>query len=83
MKKPDQPLISIIMPTFNVGPYIDQCLGSIDAQTYPNIELIIVDDRSDDGTFEKCQAYASSHSNVRIFSTSNKGSGCAAARNIG
>ena len=82
MKDQEQSLISIILPVFNVGPYINQCLASIEAQTYPNLE-IIVDDGSDDGTYEKCQAYASSHSNVRIFSTSNKGSGCATARNIG
>ncbi len=78
-----QPLISIILPTFNVEPYIDQCLSSIETQTYPNLELIIVDDGSDDGTYEKCQAYATSHHYVKLLSTPNKGSGCATARNIG
>ena len=83
MNSLSQPLISIILPTYNVGPYIEQCLSSIATQSYTNLELILIDDGSDDGTFEKCQAYAKDHPNTKLLSTPHKGSGCAVARNMG
>ncbi len=43
------PLISIIVPVYNVKPYLEKCLASIAAQTYPNKEVILVDDASTDG----------------------------------
>ncbi len=42
------PLISIIVPVYNVKPYLEKCLASIAAQTYPNKEVILVDDASTD-----------------------------------
>lgn len=40
------PMISIIVPVYNVEPYLEKCLASIAAQTYLNLEVIIVDDAS-------------------------------------
>ena len=48
------PLISIIVPVYNVKPYLEKCLASIAAQTYPNKEVILVDDASTDGGGRLC-----------------------------
>ncbi len=47
-----RPLVSIIIPTFNRLNWIPTCLDSIKAQTYPNIETLVIDDGSTDGTVE-------------------------------
>lgn len=48
------PLISVIVPVYNVAPYIRRCLDSIAAQTYPALEIIAVDDASTDGSGQLC-----------------------------
>lgn len=58
-------LVSIILPTYNGRRYIKQTIESCLNQTYTNLELIIVDDGSTDGTGEIIQKYAESHNNVR------------------
>ena len=61
------PLISILIPVYNrvnlIGPSIESAL----AQTYSNFEIIIVDNASTDGTWEKCRTYAQNNSRIRIF----------------
>ena len=52
-----QPLVSIIIPCYNHEAFLDDCLGSILAQTYPNIELLICDDCSPDNSYEKIMSY--------------------------
>ncbi len=52
-----QPLVSIIVPCYNHEDFLDDCLGSILAQTYPNIELLICDDCSPDNSYEKILSY--------------------------
>lgn len=53
------PLVSVIIPSFNRVDYIDQSIRCVLDQTYPNIELIVVDDGSCDGTFDKIKSYGS------------------------
>lgn len=52
-----KPLVSIIIPCYNHEAFLDDCLGSILAQTYPNIELLICDDCSPDNSYEKIMSY--------------------------
>ena len=52
------PLVSIILPTKNVAGFVKNCLNSIKAQSYPNIELIIVDNYSTDGTYQLAKEYS-------------------------
>ncbi len=67
------PLISTIVPVFNVGSYIDQCIKSILAQSFSDFELIIVDDGSTDNTYDICKSYADKDSRIKIYSQENHG----------
>jgi uncharacterized membrane protein/GT2 family glycosyltransferase len=48
----DRPLVSVIIPTYNSASTLERCLESVQAQTYPNVEILVVDNYSDDGTGE-------------------------------
>ena len=75
------PLVSIIMPVYNVQDYIAYSIDSVLQQTFTDFELILVDDGSTDASHSICQAVADINSRVRIFWQQNKG--LAAARNTG
>lgn len=75
-----EPLVSIIVPAYNVEKYIACCLDSILQQTYNNIEIIIVNDGSTDGTLHFIQQYIN-YSNVKIVNQENVG--LSGARNTG
>lgn len=77
----DQPLVSIIIPVYNVSAYLSQCLDSVLAQTYQNLEIIVIDDGSTDGCGNICDSYTHKDKRVHIFHTENNG--LATARNIG
>ena len=80
--KQDFPLISVIVPVYNVKPYLAKCLDSLLSQTYPNMEVIVVDDASTDGGGAVCDAFAAKDSRLRVLHlTAN--SGLSAARNQG
>ena len=74
-----EPLISIIIPVYNVGDLLDKCFKSIDAQNYKNLEIIIVDDGSTDNSGKICDIYAGQKENVKVFHKEN--GGVSAARN--
>ncbi len=61
------PLVSIVLATYNGEPYLREQLDSILAQTYPNIEVIAVDDRSTDNTVNILQEYADNYPNIKVF----------------
>ena len=74
-------LISIIIPVYNQEDYLDSCLKSIFNQTYPNIELILVNDGSTDKSLEIMEKYHKEHKNMKIISIPNQG--VSHARNTG
>ena len=57
MKK-EKYLVSIIVPVYNVERYIERCIESILAQTYKNIELILINDGSDDNSLQICNVFS-------------------------
>ena len=64
---PSHPLVSVVIATYNGERFIGKQLDSILAQTYPNIEVIIVDDCSSDNTVNLLQQYAAIHQNIFIY----------------
>ena len=74
-------LISIIVPVYNVKNYLEQCLNSLANQTYKNIEVLLVNDGSTDGSDKICEKYSLKDSRFKKFDKPN--SGPADARNLG
>jgi len=75
-----QPLISILVPAYNVGSYIVQCLDSIVNQSYRNLQVVIVDDGSTDDTGKICDDYAFHYPFIEVHHIAN--GGVANARNV-
>ncbi len=75
------PLISIIVPVYNIFEYLPRCVHSITAQTYENLEILLVDDGSTDGTDKLCDELAKEDSRIKVFHKENGGS--SSARNLG
>lgn len=76
-----RPLLSIIVPVYNVEEYLDKCIESILRQNYRNFELILVNDGSTDSSFLICKKYESLDSRIVTLSQANKG--LSSARNAG
>ena len=77
----DKELISVIVPVYNVKPYLKKCFDSIVRQNYRNLEIILVDDGSTDGSGDLCEELARQDSRVRAIHKKNGGLG--SARNAG
>lgn len=77
----ENPLVSVIIPVYNVKNYLRQCVRSIIAQSYTNIEIILIDDGSTDGSGAICDEMCHEEKRVRVFHIENGGPG--RARNIG
>lgn len=77
----DSPLISVIIPVYNVEKYLHRCLDSVIEQTYKNLEVILIDDGSTDHSGEICDDYAAK--DVRIHVIHQENQGVSAARNKG
>lgn len=73
--------ISVVVPVYNAGKDIDRLAQTLLSQTYPDIEIILVDDGSTDGSGKRCDELADAHPNVFAFHQENGGS--SAARNTG
>ena len=75
------PLISVIIPVYNVEKYLHRCLDSVIAQTYQNLEIICVDDDSIDDSEKICDQYAVRDARIKVIHQENQG--LSAARNRG
>lgn len=75
------PLISIIVAVYNGEKYIRKCVDSLLAQTYTNLEIILIDDGSTDSSGKMCDEYAAKDTRVRVIHQKN--AGVSSARNIG
>lgn len=81
MKNFNTDLISVIVPVYNVEPYLPKCIESIMSQTYSNLEIILVDDGSPDNCPKICDEYAKKDSRIIVIHKNN--GGLSEARNAG
>lgn len=79
-KRAEQPLITVIVPVYNILEYLPRCVHSITAQTYGNLEILLVDDGSTDGTGKLCDDLAGEDQRIRVYHKENGGS--SSARNL-
>ena len=73
--------ISIIVPCYKVMDFLPQCVGSLQSQTYKDIEIILVDDGSPDETGKLCDEYAQKDNRIKVIHKQN--GGLVSARNAG
>ena len=74
----NQPLVTIALPVYNVEKYLDRCVESLVNQTYRNLEIILVDDRSPDGSGRICDEWAKRDARIKVIHKEvNEGQGIA------
>lgn len=76
-----EPLVTVIVPVYNVAPYLREALDSLINQTYRNLEILLIDDGSDDGSEFICDEYQRKDQRIIVYHQDNKG--LSAARNSG
>lgn len=76
-----QPIISVILPIYNAAEYLEKCLQSLVNQTYPNLQIILINDGSTDHSAQIAQEFAATDPRIEYYEQSNKGQ--SAARNLG
>lgn len=83
MKESDNkyPLVSIVIPIYNVEKYINQGLQNILSQDYPNFEILLINDGSTDNSAALCNSWEKKEPRIRVFHKENRGAG--SARNVG
>ena len=74
-------LISVIIPVYNILDCLERCVQSVMNQTYKNLDIILVDDGSTDGTAALCDVLSKKDNRIRVFHKQNGGS--SSARNLG
>ncbi len=77
----DSPLVSIIIPVYNVEKYLRQCLDSVVNQTYKNLEIVCVNDGSPDNSIDILKVYAKQDNRFKVITIENQG--LSGARNVG
>ena len=77
----EQPLVSIVVPVYNVAQYLDECVGHLVGQSYRNIEIVLVDDGSTDESGAKCDDWAMRDQRILVVHQDNQG--LSMARNNG
>lgn len=77
----EKPLISVVIPVYNVRSYLEACVESVLCQTYRNLQIVLVDDGSTDGSGGICDRYAKADGRVSVIHQKN--GGLSAARNAG
>ena len=75
------PKVSVVIPVYNIEEHLRECLNSVIRQSYPDLEIICVDDGSTDSSLAILQEYAASDNRIQIISQPNGGPGV--ARNTG
>jgi glycosyltransferase involved in cell wall biosynthesis len=76
-----RPVVSVVVPTYNVAAFLPECLDSLLGQSYRNLEIVVVDDGSTDSSGSTADEYAARDARLRVVHTENRGLG--AARNEG
>lgn len=76
-----KPLITVVIPVYNVKPYLDRCIQSVLKQTYANLEILLVDDGSTDGSGDICDSFCKIDKRISVIHKQN--GGLSEARNIG
>lgn len=79
--KYEEGLLSVIIPVYNTELYVRKCLESVINQTYPHLDIIVVDDGSTDGGGKICDEYQKADKRIRVFHKKNEGA--SSARNLG
>ena len=74
-------LITVIIPVYNVEAYIDECMETVVNQTYSNLEILLINDGSSDGSLNKCVEWAKKDARIRVIDEENRG--VAQSRNRG
>jgi glycosyltransferase involved in cell wall biosynthesis len=81
MKNVNKNMVSVIIPVYNVEKFLEKCIDSVIEQSFSNLEIILIDDGSTDGSPKICDEYANRDKRIRVIHQSNRG--LSAARNSG
>ena len=69
----DEPLISVIVPVYNVEKYLENCVNTLVKQTYRNIEILLINDGSTDASGSLCEELAQKDERIKVFHKPNGG----------